>query len=905
MIKSFRIFIVIFLLSLSSVCSFGQKVSSAVSLLEEGRSEWQEFCINVTSHRIEDIQKLMENAVNQLVEEKKSAECCEALLILGEVYAKNFIFFDDASVCAKSVMEIQTDKRHRDNMIAKAQLANLLMWKNPVESDRLMLSLDAEAITQLSDSSDLLELILISANAAYLNNDFTSAFQYFSILQQLDYTQMDDYSVVVLLQGLSTYSLYLFQRGSIDEALSLINTCFEITVKRELTLSTASLSIQKTMGYFFYRLGMYEEAWETLQAPLDISIDHLGVSSVQSINILQIAAETLAKKGNSDEAVSMLSSVLEMLESFSETPTYANIQILSSLGISYSVQNKYKDAADAFLKASIIARRLALFNPVLHANVAMSLHEAGKENEAVIACMETMNDLREYFHQRFLSLSEQSREIYWSTEGFNIINMLSYAAASPFDTLGALFNVALLSKGILMESSTQFLRYARSSSNPDFQEVWGSYNQTRRQIENAYMDTPPDSMKIERLKSHLLTLESHLMFYGRESVRGYLSSYDCTWQDVESKLETDAVAIEFVRHIDYRDGKHYYTASVLQKGFAPVNILLSELDEEAVQNALFADIYQSDYLYRTIIKPIEQILKNKRIIYFSPVGILNAIALESIPTDSGSVLGEDYRMCRLTSTRQLVSKASLSKWESAVLYGGLDYNLGQEEIEYYSSKATEMRGVGRGLHDWPFLQGTLDEVMSIAPLLGDIDRRVITGGEGVEESFKILSGKGVNIIHVATHGYYDSQSVMDREKEGMQQEDAAMLCSGLVFSGANIKGNLSGERDDGLLSASEIANMDLQGCKLIVLSACETGKGLTSSSNEFYGLMRALKKSGCKSILMTLWEVDDRCSQRFMQAFYQALMSGSLPEEALSSAKTAVKAEYPDPHFWAPFILID
>lgn len=180
-------------------------------------------------------------------------------------------------------------------------------------------------------------------------------------------------------------------------------------------------------------------------------------------------------------------------------------------------------------------------------------------------------------------------------------------------------------------------------------------------------------------------------------------------------------------------------------------------------------------------------------------------------------------------------------------------------------------------------------------------------------------------------------------------EDKALTRSGLLFSGANIK--LRGDAilpdgvDDGILTAKEIAGLDLRGTKLVVLSACQTGLGEITGDGVF-GLQRGFKKAGARTLLMSLWKVDDNATRLLMSQFYKNLIAGKSYFESLRDAQEYVrtyeeeieikqdngrpkvklsaqnreeiqkqnliqdkaykkKKIYADPYYWAAFILLD
>ncbi|MDH3212245.1 MAG: CHAT domain-containing protein, partial [Myxococcales bacterium] len=130
-----------------------------------------------------------------------------------------------------------------------------------------------------------------------------------------------------------------------------------------------------------------------------------------------------------------------------------------------------------------------------------------------------------------------------------------------------------------------------------------------------------------------------------------------------------------------------------------------------------------------------------------------------------------------------------------------------------------------------------------------------------------------------------------------------LLRSGLAFAGAN---RLQGGGEDGILTALEMAGLDLWGTKLVVLSACETGLGDVAVGEGVYGLRRALVIAGAESQLASLWKVDDMATQEMMTAYYRRLARGEGRGEALRQTQLELlqSSRWSHPYYWASFIPI-
>jgi CHAT domain-containing protein len=174
------------------------------------------------------------------------------------------------------------------------------------------------------------------------------------------------------------------------------------------------------------------------------------------------------------------------------------------------------------------------------------------------------------------------------------------------------------------------------------------------------------------------------------------------------------------------------------------------------------------------------------------------------------------------------------------------------------------------------LPGTEDELKKILPLFPD---NISTFGKQSTETFVRKNSGNYNFLHFATHGLYNYRQP---------------LYSYLLFP--------STDEDDGRLNVFEVFEMNLN-AKLVTLSACETGLGNISQGDELTGLSRAFLFAGSSSVIVSLWSVADYPTALLMSDFYRYLKDHSM-QEALTLAQKDVIKLYPDPVYWAPFILI-
>jgi CHAT domain-containing protein len=133
-----------------------------------------------------------------------------------------------------------------------------------------------------------------------------------------------------------------------------------------------------------------------------------------------------------------------------------------------------------------------------------------------------------------------------------------------------------------------------------------------------------------------------------------------------------------------------------------------------------------------------------------------------------------------------------------------------------------------------------------------------------------------------------------------------LLNSGLLL--ANAQQGISGqivEGEDGILTAKEALNLTLDKTQLVVMSACETGRGEIRNGEGVYGLQRAFQQAGARTVLISLWKVSDEATQVLMTNFYENLLSKKLNKrEAFLQAQSELMKKYPQPYYWGAFVMV-
>ena len=424
------------------------------------------------------------------------------------------------------------------------------------------------------------------------------------------------------------------------------------------------------------------------------------------------------------------------------------------------------------------------------------------------------------------------------------------------------------------------------------------------------------SQKSEKLAAHLA---ERCRSFG--NITGFM---DVDYKTVKNALKSNEVLLDFTDYVSETRGRKYAA------------YIINKVDEHPLVKYLFAerqidslginrpDMYYDEDCATEVLKLLWEPLKGHIVegstVYYVPSQLLFQISLESLPLADGTLLGNHYNFVRLSSARELVKAQSSvlsAKPHSAVLYGGLQYDLQptvmiEEAKKYELSDLLVMRGdIVCGDSIFHELPGSKQEVMRIASILKTNKWQVTPrmGMEGTEESFLSMHGNAPQVLQIATHGFYytpDRAETVDYLKGYTD----AMLLSGIVLSGCNaawLGKKLPDGVLGGILTANDIARLDLSNTDMVVLSACQTGQGKATSEG-LYGLQRAFKKAGVGTIVMSLWSVSDKTTSEFMTTFYERLAdthNAWNKRKAFEEAKQIIRKKHPDPYYWAAFVMLD
>jgi CHAT domain-containing protein len=384
---------------------------------------------------------------------------------------------------------------------------------------------------------------------------------------------------------------------------------------------------------------------------------------------------------------------------------------------------------------------------------------------------------------------------------------------------------------------------------------------------------------------------------------------------IQSLLPNNAALIEYARYqaVDFtltpeqQWGDDRYVAYVLTSNgdiqavdlgaTADIDLLIADLNV-ALQNpnvGLEQVKEAAHALESVVLAPLRPSLASADHWLISPDGALNLVPFEALVDKNGQFLVDQITTTYLTSGRDLLrlQVPSPAQQPPLLLADPIFNQPGQEPViaQTPTTRSTSFADVRQALI--PSLPETLVEAEAIQAMLPQA--QLLVGAEATEAAIKQVQRP--SILHIATHGFF-----LGANPDETPSIDNALLRSGLLLSGFRL--GQSGGTEDGMLTALEVAGLDLFGTQLVVLSACDTGQGDTTVGEGVYGLRRALVLAGSQSQVISLWQVQDDTTKDLMVDFYTRLMDGEGRSEALRNARRAMllDEQTAHPYYWASFI---
>lgn len=753
-------------------------------------------------------------------------------------------------------------------------------------------------------------------------------------------------------------NMYL-EIGHYKKALPIMEESTDILKKLKGALSHEYATGLSNLSVLFSEMQEYDESIAKAEEAVAIRRKILDPSDPAYASGLSNLAGAYFEQKKHDKAAKLFAEVIELRRKTlgEDHPEYA--QALSNMAtLNYEIR-QYEKTENLLLEAMAIRERtLGEKHPeyAINLNNLAILYTTLRQFEKAERFMMKSNSIKKNnIVNSFTLLSENEKAEYlqnrvWVVDETN--SFLYNAGKATPEFLRHSFDQLIFIKSMLLSDSRNMLKMVQDSNDENLRKIFGRWRTLQATLSGEYANSVQNrSVELKKMEAEAEMLEKELMQQSAE-FRRQQQSLTAGFSEIRSKLAADEAVIEFVR-FDFMNGEWtdstMYAAYILRKQ-DPIPVFIPLCEEAQLQkifdsagvdaSSMVSKFYRGlegrskstagvlgTELYKLVWAPLEPYLNGIKVISYSPAGKLYSLAFHALPVDSSSLLMDKYELRQYASTRDITLHTEIStgkKPASVVLFGDPVFSLdslqlgeqrkNKQDIISSTNLAASLTSANNDSL-WSELPGSAEEVKKVKWLFDQnkISTQSFTRHNASEAALKALSGKSPQLLHIATHGFFLPEPGNQKKYKGMGIENTytlandPLLRSGLILSGGNYawsgKAPLSGV-EDGIVTSYEIAQLDLSGTELVVLSACETALGDIKGSEGVFGLQRAFKMAGVKKMIVSLWQVPDKETAELMTQFYTYLINGDTIEAAFQKSQADMRIKY-SAFYWAAFVLVE
>jgi len=722
------------------------------------------------------------------------------------------------------------------------------------------------------------------------------------------------------------------QQGLSYESNQRLRIALAVALSLPVSEAPAAERIRNSLAQSDLTMGDTPEALELTIQNLDYIRDHPGEASHREelFNLRTLAAiyRSIGDRRREDD-------ICAQLQQISATPGEKNdteLVILARDRDRLFEEGHFDEALRLQLAVMSKTEKATGTHPLTTAKglqfVAQIHYAAGDTQAALESFRKAFELLHQAYSQTFASMTDSERNEF-AIELDGTLNLFysmcyKYRTSHP-EWLAQMYDLILWQKNLVSRSLRQ-QQQSLAGSNDDLLRTLQSELRVQRILVAEASTHSTDTLSLGSLRQKEYDLESQIA--QRVSL---LSGGAIAGPNIGAILKvlgpSDA-AVEIVR-VPFNDGpaptsQVIYMAILARTGTQqPLTLIeLGDADKIELDQIQLNDLVHSrgtkpnadDAIPESDVwKALEAPLKGTKRVYLSPSGIINEAPFFSWKASDGRFLIDhaDLDLRPVSSTAVLLDGKSTTTPTAVLLIGNPDFNNAPSEAMASPNVVAEPSSAAHvGCQDvvsekLQCLPDSGNEVTEIYSVLKSKGWEVLPPLEsGQASKAAVLATRHPRVLHLATHGFFaqldDSGAEVDPVGLEMQLES-----SGLYFAGANItlRDHPSQSPDNGILTAFEALNMDLDGTELVVLSACETGRGQLSNANEVLGLRRSFQVAGATNILMSMWNVNDPATTELMTKFYASWAATGDAYDALRNAALEIKKNNPSPYYWAPFVL--
>lgn len=738
--------------------------------------------------------------------------------------------------------------------------------------------------------------------------------------------------------------------------------------QKEFPGSTETASAANALGRICSSLGDYPCAVRAHGISVDLA-RKAGPNSAELVAALNNLASMKSRMGDAEGAIQALEEALAIAYRLDPTDNHFGV-IENNLGTNYLKVQKFDQAREHFQRAVEMLGRLygpesprlmqvnrnlgrlytrtgqfplawkayefSLQNKVEqidgratgHALFAQSLAAGGDAGRAVQEGIFSARMSRELFVLQARTLPERQALAYDATRPHGLDTAISVALKHPELSIADIYQEAVRSRALVADEMARRQKNLNANNDPETARLLKDLDQARNDlltVEHSSASPAGDADHLRAANAKMESIERSLAEHSAV-LRADERIEQVTTDDVRHNLPAHSVLVSYFQYrrcaVDAVDPAAAevpsYVAFVVHPDSDQIHIFsladAAPLDDLVLKARAAADAEahsgglgsrRNERAYRDaalavrqrIWDPLKKEIDGAGLVLVVADGNLNLIPFAGLPDGDGYLVEHGPVIHTLSSERDLVPTVQGQRKAGLLAIGSPSFDLAENKLP-----EPPLRGASPPCEEFTKIQfqplpGTAIELSDI----GSAWRRwnaaeplqLVTGDEATLAAFLEGSSRS-RVLHVATHAFLLDKGCGDGNP---------LLHSGLVFAGGSRGAAQS------MLTAQQIASLDLSGVDWAVLSACNTGNGELRDGEGVLGLQRAFRVAGARSVIMTLWPVDDDAARQFMHELYaQRLGAHATTADAVwnSSRKLLLQrraaGKSTHPWYWAGFV---
>ena len=664
------------------------------------------------------------------------------------------------------------------------------------------------------------------------------------------------------------------------------------------------------IGLIYDELDSIEVAIDYLKKAAAVYEEKLGTQNQTYATLLNNLAGLLDYQEDYDQAVSFYQQAIQTVESTLGIQNIYYTTMLNNLALTYENIGEPSSAEPLYLKAIKIRKQVLGDQHPLYAELLYNLASLYSYYypEKALTLFKECNQLELRLMKYYYATFDEATRINY-LDDIQIAFEKYYSLAVQLkqkSTLVDMANFSIATKGLASEYSRDLRKLFDNPKN-QANHIFNSWLILRDSLAKVLVMNN-DQRNSKDISIQDLVLETEQL--EKEWIRDLELSMspERTYIQLINSMKSDEVIIDFIHFEQFKNGEWtdtiwYYAILIDPEKTVPE--IIKMIDEPSIKRLLDQGLShqnmdaQLNALSEIVLNPLLPYLSGKKKISISPSGVLYRIPFPGLVANR-QYLGQKYEIEIFSHLRNFSENHEDRRHSglSALLIGGLNFGSFQQMNVSF-----------------PFLPGTKLEIEQIASKLNTKGWKLHTlvGNQATRsKTMSLMTESSAHVIHLATHGfsyeYVHNNDIGDLTlRNRIATSTNPLLRSGVALSEINAYWSAENqfiEDESGILTAFDIANIQLPQTKLVFLSACESGVGDIHSKEGVFGLPRSFQLAGADQVIYTLWNIDDQITNKFVHHFYKKFVRHQNTKKAFRWAQIKMARKH-NPYFWSGFTLLN